>query len=217
MLVVPDAVGCDWRMMTGLSSVSRFLKRSKVLVYLTCSDINSVVPASSSHFPRNSSPKNGFRGFFSDPNLSLLLLYDDFNVERNHFRTSKARFAGSGSEAGATNIEGCSVQYAENSVREVVPRIKGGAVKDERSPLNEAMDCTYGQIDFKCSIEESWVFTFRKEDQEPLFCGATPAPSSLEELDMMGNKQNKEREYTVKIAAGFQICRVLSWLKSRGP
>ena len=97
--------------------------------------------------PRYSSPKKGFKGFFSDPNLSLLLLYDDFNVVRNHFKTSKARFAGSGSEAGATNIDGCSVQYAENSVREVVPRMKGGAVKEERSPLKEAIDYRDGKPD----------------------------------------------------------------------
>lgn len=59
---------------------------------------------------------------------------------RNHFNTSKERFAGSGSDVGATKTDGCSVQYAENSVREVVPKIKGGAVMEERSPLKEAMD-----------------------------------------------------------------------------
>lgn len=37
-------------------------------------------------------------------------------------------------------MDGCSVQYAENSVRDVVPRMKGGAVKDERSPLKDAID-----------------------------------------------------------------------------
>ena len=108
--------------------------------YLTCSDTSCVVPEASSHFPRNSSPRNGFNGFFSDPNLSFLLLYDCFNVLRNHFNTSRARFAGSGSEAGATKMDGCSVQYAENSVRDVVPRMKGGAVMEERSPLNDAID-----------------------------------------------------------------------------
>ena len=107
---------------------------------LTCSDTRRVVPAASSHFPRNSSPKNGFNGFFSDPNLSFLLLYDCFNVLRNHFNTSRARFAGSGSEAGATKMDGCSVQYAENSVRDVVPRMNGGAVIEERSPLKDAID-----------------------------------------------------------------------------
>lgn len=78
--------------------------------YLTCSDTSWVVPASSSHRPRKSSPRKGFRGFFSDPNLSLLLLYCCFKVLKNHFKTNNARFAGSGSEAGATKIEGCSVQ-----------------------------------------------------------------------------------------------------------
>lgn len=60
---------------------------------------------------------------------------------RNHFNTSIDRFAGSGSEVGATNTDGCSVQYAENSVRDVVPKIKGGAVMEERSPLKDAIDC----------------------------------------------------------------------------
>lgn len=39
--------------------------------------------------------------------------------------------------------------------------MKGGAVMDERSPLKDAID-------------------LRKEDQEPLFCGDTPPPSSLD-------------------------------------
>jgi len=72
--------------------------------------------------------------------LSLRLAYDCFKLLRNHFRTKSARFAGSGSNAGATKMEGCSVQYAENSVRDVVPKIKGGAVMDERSPLKDAID-----------------------------------------------------------------------------
>jgi len=110
-------------------------------MYLTCSEIRFVVPASSSHFPRYNSPRKGFSGFFSEPSLSLLLAYDDLSVVKNHLRTSKARFAGSCSAAGATNIDGCSVQYAENSVRDMVPRMKGGAVIDERSPLKDATDC----------------------------------------------------------------------------
>jgi hypothetical protein len=61
-------------------------------------------------------------------------------VLRNHFSTSRALLAGSGSRAGATNSAGCSHQYAEYSVREVVERMNGGAVRDERSPLKEAMD-----------------------------------------------------------------------------
>jgi len=42
---------------------------------------------------------------------------------------------------GATRTEGCSAQYEEYSVREVLERIKGGAVMEDRSPLKEAMDC----------------------------------------------------------------------------
>lgn len=110
VFVIPYAVGCHWWMMAmGRLSIEEHDMASSIL-YLTCSETSCVVPASSSHFPRNNSPKKGFRGFFSDPNLSLLLLYDDFNVVKNHFKTSRARFAGSGSEAGATNIDGCSVQ-----------------------------------------------------------------------------------------------------------
>ena len=37
-------------------------------------------------------------------------------------------------------MDGCSVQYAENSVRDVVPKMNGGAVMDERSPLKDAID-----------------------------------------------------------------------------
>jgi hypothetical protein len=68
------------------------------------------VPDSSSHFPRNSSPRKGFNGFFSLPNFSFRDEYDDFRDERNHLSTRSALFAGSGSRAGATKIDGCSVQ-----------------------------------------------------------------------------------------------------------
>jgi hypothetical protein len=88
----------------------------------------------------NSSPRKGFRGFFSLPSFSLRLQYCWWRVLRNHFKTSRARFSGSASFAGATNSPGCSAQYAEYSVREVEERIKGGAVRDDRSPLKEAMD-----------------------------------------------------------------------------
>lgn len=53
--------------------------------------------------------------------------------------------AGSGSFAGAANTFGCSAQYPLNSVRLVDDRIKGGAVREERSPLNEEMD--YDKLD----------------------------------------------------------------------
>lgn len=64
-----------------------------------------------------------------------------------------------------------------------VPRMKGGAVMDERSPLKDAIDCTTG----KQQLLRVWhqLSTFKKEDQEPLFCGDTPAPSSLDEPDMV--------------------------------
>ena len=59
---------------------------------------------------------------------------------------------------------GCSHQKDENSVRDVDERMKGGAVKDDKSPENEAMD-------------------LRKALQEPLFCADTPAPSfSFEDI-----------------------------------
>lgn len=57
------------------------------------------------------------------------------------------RFCLSCSEAGATKTEGISAQYAENSVSEVVDRMKAGAVRDERSPLKEAIDCGGRSVD----------------------------------------------------------------------
>lgn len=108
--------------------------------YLTCSLIKSVVPALSSHFPKNSSPRKGLRGFFSFPYCSLRLAYCCLRVVRNHLSTSKALLAASSSLAGAAKTLGCSHQYELNSVRLVEERMKGGAVKEERSPLKEAMD-----------------------------------------------------------------------------
>jgi hypothetical protein len=58
----------------------------------------------------------------------------------NHLSTRRARLAGSVSLAGAAKRSGCSHQYEENSVRETLERMKGGAVREERSPLKEAMD-----------------------------------------------------------------------------
>lgn len=57
------------------------------------------------------------------------------------------RFCLSCSEAGATKTEGISAQYAENSVSEVVDRMKAGAVRDERSPLKEAIDYVGRSVD----------------------------------------------------------------------
>jgi len=56
------------------------------------------------------------------------------------------RFCLSASDAGATRTEGISAQYAENSVSEVVDRMKAGAVRDERSPLKEAIDCVRASV-----------------------------------------------------------------------
>lgn len=72
--------------------------------------MSCVSPASSCQVPRKSSPRNGFRGFFSLPNFSFLDEYDCFKVERNHLSTSRERLAGSGSWVGAMNIDGCSAQ-----------------------------------------------------------------------------------------------------------
>lgn len=58
-------------------------------------------------------------------------------------------------------------------------RMKGGAVREERSPLKEAMDCEFRRLEEKrscvCAIEGvvgSWEFTLRKADQLPLFASA---------------------------------------------
>lgn len=61
--------------------------------------------------------------------------------------------------------EGCSAQYAEYSTREVLERMKGGAVREERSPLKDAMD-------------------LRNEDQEVRLDAGTPDPTSFE-FDML--------------------------------
>lgn len=109
---------------------------------LTCSLMSSVVPASSSHLPRKSSPRKGLSGFFSLPYCSLRLAYCCLRVVKNHFSTRSALLEASGSLVGAAKTEGCSHQYELNSVKLVGERIKGGAVRLERSPLKEAIDCT---------------------------------------------------------------------------
>lgn len=102
-----------------------------------------VSPVASSHLPRKSSPRKGFKGFFSLPSFSLRLLYCCLSVVMNHLRTSIERFFASGSFAGATKTEGCSDQYEEYSVRDVEDTMKGGAVMDAMSPLKDASDCKY--------------------------------------------------------------------------
>ena len=59
-------------------------------------------------------------------------------------------------------MDGCSVQYAENSVREVVPRMKGGAVKDERSPLKDAIDYKVDTISESARPRSGSIAYFQK-------------------------------------------------------
>lgn len=107
------------------------------------------------HFPTNTSPKNGFKGFFSDPMDSLREQYCDFKVEINHLTTANIRnnsggvpsLSGSVMKEGSKNKSGCSAQYSEYSVNETGERMNGGAVKDERSPLND-------EIDFKNEVHD---------------------------------------------------------------
>lgn len=54
---------------------------------------------------------------------------------------------------------------------------------EERSPLKDAIDCATDQQQLARIGHD--VFTFKNEDQEPLFCGDTPAPSSLDELEVV--------------------------------
>jgi len=133
-------VGGDWRYEVRLFAI-RTHKSNAMSTYLTCSLVSSVTPASSTHLPRNSSPRNGLRGFFSLPYCSLRLAYCCLRVVKNHLSTNSALFAGSDSLAGATKTDGCSHQYELNSVKLVDERMKGGAVRLARSPLKEAMDC----------------------------------------------------------------------------
>lgn len=169
--------------------------------HLTCSLIRVVSPISlsSSHFPKKSSPKKGLRGFFSLPSFSLRLQYCWWSVVRNHFRTKSALFAGSGSVAGAMKIAGCSAQYAEYSTSDVEERMKGGAVREDRSPLKDAMDYGGGVsnlvINNYTAEHQSCLtlqgmhiagedLTLRKVDQEPLLLGGRSGHASLLETSL---------------------------------
>jgi len=138
-------------------SIPQLRARRPRLTNLTCSLVSSVVPAASSHFPRKSSPRKGFSGFFSLPYCSLRLAYCCFRVVKNHFKTRSALLAGSDSAAGAAKTDGCSHQYELNSVRLVDERMKGGAVRLARSPLKDAMDC---QVTCIVSDPDSKCLTF---------------------------------------------------------
>ncbi len=93
-----------------MRSIDGIIDEQDDMTYLTCSEIKSVSPTASTHLPKNCSPKNGFRGFFSLPYLSDLEAYCCLRVDRNHLRTSRQRFSGSCSLAGATKMAGCSAQ-----------------------------------------------------------------------------------------------------------
>lgn len=113
MFLVANRIGRGRRMVTEPVNTSHITTvQRRVIAYLTCSLIRVVSPtsASASHFPRKSSPKKGFRGFFSEPSFSLREQYCWWRVLRNHFRTARALFSGSGSLAGATRSPGCSAQ-----------------------------------------------------------------------------------------------------------
>jgi hypothetical protein len=79
--------------------------------------------------------------------------------------TSRARLAGSFSAAGATKSEGCSAQYEEYSVRDTPERMKGGAVREEMSPLKEAIDYVGSNISYG-----EW----RQESKGPYFKKGSP-------------------------------------------
>ena len=78
-------------------------------------------------------------------------------------------------------------------MREMVPKMKGGAVREERSPLNEAIDYSEILINSMRLKMMMQVLTFRKVAHEPLFWGAMPAPSSLEEPDMAFRRKKLRR------------------------
>ena len=75
-------------------------------------------------------------------------------------------------------MAGCSHQYELNSVKLVADRMKGGAVRLDKSPLKEAMLCraTCGQYG-AADLEADQTRTLRKAAQLlPLAwaCGADP-------------------------------------------
>lgn len=58
----------------------------------------------------------------------------------NQLRTARVLSSPSLASAMAAKRSGRSHQYAGNSVNDVGERMKGGAVKEERSPEKDAMD-----------------------------------------------------------------------------
>lgn len=49
---------------------------------------------------------------------------------------------------------GCVAQYEENSVKDWDDKINGGAVRDERSPLNEAIDLNESLCQYSISNDQ---------------------------------------------------------------
>ena len=148
MLFVPQ-IACCHRWMVAIDDLSHQLRATRNWYgqsighrYLTCSLTSSVVPVrpSSFHLARKSSPRNAFNGFLTPSFSSRPAYCCCFKADRNHLSTSKARFRGFSSAAGATKMAGCSAQYAGYSTADLFARTKGGAVILERSPLIVAMD-----------------------------------------------------------------------------
>lgn len=66
----------------------------------------------------------------------------------------------------------------------MTPRMNGGAVKEERSPLKLAMD--YGVTLMSIDIGHLFWLTLRKDVQEPFdACGMAPPSSCLEDDDIV--------------------------------
>ena len=69
-----------------------------------------------------------------------------------------------------------SAQYAENSTRDWVDRMKAGAVSEARSPLNEAIDCALSSVSSAAGC--LYQLTLRNDDHEPLLEIGTAPPST---------------------------------------
>lgn len=147
----------------------------------TCSERRMVSPRVGSeeiHLPTNTSPRKGFNGFFSDPIDSLREQYCERSVEMKYLVTAitRRRVGSDVNEApvadesiesllillAATNKSGCSPQYCENSHNDVLDKIKGGAVNDDKSPLNEAIDFMkeVHELDCATACDDSDILCF---------------------------------------------------------
>jgi hypothetical protein len=73
---------------------------------------------------------------------------------------------------------GCSAQYEENSVREVDERMKGGAVRDERSPEKDAILYVTCVSITLYSRGRNWNITFKNVAQPCFWPWGTAPPST---------------------------------------